>query len=168
MKKLTIALLVMLTFNLLPNVAYAARSEVTWTDYENYRDIHPSSEGRKSFRERTFKGFEKHFAKLAKNLPEGQVLKINVTDVDLAGDTHSGGINQLRVIKDIYYPRINFSYELINTDGSIIISDEIVLKDTSFMMGSNSKYRNKSLSYEKVMLDDWFTKTFKELVIEKK
>ena len=168
MKKLTIALLVMFTFSLLPNVAYAATSEVTWTDYENYRDIHPSSEGRKSFRERTFKIFEKHFAKLAKNLPEGQVLKINVTDVDLAGDTHSGGINQLRVIKDIYFPRINFSYELINTDGSIITSDEIVLKDMSFMMGSNSKYRNKSLSYEKVMLDDWFTKTFKELVIEKK
>lgn len=168
MKKLTIALLVMLTFNLLPNVVYAATSEVTWTDYENYRDIHSGSEGRKHFRERTFKSFDKHFAKLAENLPKGQVLKINVTDVDLAGDTHSGGINQLRVIKDIYFPRINFSYELINTDGSIIASGEIVLKDMNFMMGSNSKYRNKSLSYEKVMLDDWFTKTFKELVVEKK
>ena len=168
MKKLTIALLAMLTFNLLPNVLYAATSEVTWTDYENYRDIHPGSEGRKHFRERMFESFDKHFAKLAKVLPEGHVLKINVTDLDLAGDTHSGGINQLRVIKDIYFPRINFSYELVNTDGSIITSGEIVLKDMNFMMGSNSKYRNQSLSYEKVMLDDWFAKSFKELVVETK
>lgn len=168
MKKLTITLLAMFTFVLLPNVVYAATSEVTWTDHEKYRDIHPGSEGRKHFRERTFKSFEKHFAKLAENLPKGQILKINVTDVDLAGDTFSGGINQLRIIKDIYFPRMNFSYELANTDGSIITSGEIVLKDMNFMMGSNSKYRNKSLRYEKVMLDDWFTKTFKEFVVKKK
>ena len=168
MKKLTVTLLAMFTFVLLPNVVYAATSEVTWTDHEKYRDIHSGSEGRKHFRERTFKSFEKHFAKLAENLPKGQTLKINVTDVDLAGDTLSGGINQLRIIKDIYFPRMNFSYELADANGSIITSGEIVLKDMSFMMGSNSKYRNKSLSYEKVMLDDWFAKTFKEFVEEKK
>ena len=168
MKKLTITLLVMFTFVSLPNVAYAATSEVTWTDHEKYRDIHPGNESRKHFRERTFKDFEKHFAKLAENLPEGQVLKINVTDVDLAGDTHIGGINQLRIIKELYFPRMNFSYELANADGSIVTSGEIVLKDMNFMMGSSLKYRNKSLGYEKKMLDDWFADTFKEFVIEKK
>lgn len=167
MKKLTITLLAMFTVVLLPNVVYAATSEVTWTDHEKYRDIHSGNEGRKHFRERTFKSFEKHFAKLAEDLPKGQTLKVNVTDVDLAGDTRSGGINQLRIIKDIYFPRMNFSYELTDTDGSIITSGEIILKDMNFMMGSNSKYRNKSLSYEKAMLDDWFAKTFKELVVEK-
>jgi hypothetical protein len=161
MKKLMITLLALFTFVSLLPVAYAATSEVTWTDHEKYRDIYSGSDGRKSFRERTFKNLEKHFAKLAENLPEGQMLKINVTDVDLAGDARSGGINQLRVVKEIYYPRMNFSYELINTDGSIITSDEIVLKDMNFMMGSNLKYRNKSLGYEKKMLDDWFFDTFK-------
>ncbi|MDX2369123.1 MAG: DUF3016 domain-containing protein [Colwellia sp.] len=168
MKKLTITLLAMFTVISLLPVVYAATSEVTWTDHEKYRDIHPGSEGRKHFRERTFKNFEKHFAELAVNLPENQVLNINVTDVDLAGDTHSAGINQLRIIKDIYYPRMNFSYELVNADGSIITSGEIVLKDMNFMMGSNLKYRNKSLGYEKKLLDDWFSDTFKELVVEKK
>ncbi|WP_114325574.1 DUF3016 domain-containing protein [Candidatus Colwellia aromaticivorans] len=168
MKKLTITILVMFTFFSLPYVAYAATSEVTWTDHEKYRDIQPSSEGRKSFRERIFESFEKHFAKLAKNLPEGQVLKINVTDVDLAGDTHSGGINQFRIVKDIYFPRMNFSYELVNANGSIVTSDEVVIRDMSFMMGSNLKYRNESLGYEKKMLDEWFAETFKEFVVEKK
>lgn len=168
MKKLMTTLLALFTFVSFLPVAYAATSEVTWTAHEKYRDIYPGSEGRKKFRERTFKNFEEHFTKLAENLPEGQMLKINVTDVDLAGDTHSAGINQLRIVKEIYYPRMNFSYKLVNTDSNIVTSGEIILKDMNFMMGSNLKYRNKSLGYEKKMLDDWFFDTFKELLIEKK
>ena len=168
MKKSTTTLLAMFTFVSLSLVANAATSEVTWIGYEKYRDIQPGSEGRKHFRERTFKSLEKHFAKLAEKLPEGQVLTIKVTDVDLAGDTYIGGINQFRIIKDVYFPRINFSYKLVNVDSGIVTSGEIVLKDMSFMMGSNLKYRNQSLGYEKVMLDDWFTETFKAFVVEKK
>ena len=168
MKKITITLLAMFTFFSLPQTLFAATSEVTWTDYEKYRDIKSGGGGRKHFRERVFTDLEKHFTKLAENLAEGQVLKVDVTDVDLAGDIHSGGINQLRIIKDIHSPRINFSYRLVDADGSIIISDEIVLKDMNFMMNNSLKYRNKSLGYEKKMLDDWFADTFKSLVVEKK
>jgi hypothetical protein len=153
-------------FLLSPSV-YAANSEVTWTDYKSYRDIDPGNEGRKSFRERTFKDLEKHFAKLAETLPEGQVLKIDVTDVDLAGDTHAAGINRTRVVKQIYSPRMNFSYELLDADGKVIQSDEVVVKDMNFMSGSNLKYRSKSLGYEKKMLDDWFKDAFAGLIIEK-
>lgn len=167
MNKITITLLAMFTFFALPQAVYAATAEVTWTDHEKYQDIKSSNGGRKHFRERIFVDLEKHFAKLAANLPEGQVLKINVTDVDLAGDTHSGGVNQLRIVKDIYAPRMNFSYSLVDADGRIVTSDDIVLKDMNFMMGSNLKYRNKSLGYEKKMLDDWFDDTFKSFVVKK-
>lgn len=168
MKNLMITILVMFTFVSLSQFSYAATSEVTWVDYEKYRDIKSGNLNRMHFRETTFYNFEKHFSKLAENLPAGQVLKIKVTDVDLAGDTHIGGINQIRIIKNIYFPRMNFSYELVNADGSIVVkSDEVILKDMSFMMSSNLKYRNNSLSYEKKMLDDWFTETFQELVVEK-
>ena len=169
MKKLTITLLVMFTFVSLTKFTYAATSEVTWVDHEKYRDIQSGNESRKHFRERIFYDLEKHFSQLAEDLPEGQVLKIKVTNLDLAGDTHIGGINQLRFIKNMYFPRMNFSYELVNADGSIIVtSDEVALKDMTFMMSSNLKYRNKSLGYEKKMLDDWFAETFQELVVEKK
>lgn len=169
MKILTTTLLTLFTIVSLQNVAYAATSEVTWVDYEKYRDIYPNNnESRKYFRERTFKNFEKYFAKLAENLPEGQVLKIKVTDVDLAGDVlFSGGPHRLRVVKEIYFPRINFSYQLVNADGSEVIADEIVLKDMNFMIGSNLKYRNDSLGYEKKMLDKWFKETFKDHIVEK-
>ncbi len=146
---------------------YAAKSEVTWKDYKSYRDIDEGNEGRKQFRERTFKEFEKHFAKLAETLPEDQVLKIEVTDVDLAGDTHAAGINRVRIIKDLYIPRMDFSYQLIDNKNKVVLADEVKLKDMNFMTNISLKYRSKPLGYEKVMLDDWFEDTFKDLIIDK-
>jgi len=168
MKTLTTILLAACTIVSLQSVAYAATSEVTWTDYKKYRDIHPGNESRKHFRERTFKNLEKHFTKLAKNLPEGQILKIDVTDVDLAGDTHVGGINRMRVVKDIFFPRMNFSYQLVSASGSEVISGKVELKDMSFMSTGSLRYRHDSLGYEKKMLDDWFGDTFPDHIIEKK
>lgn len=167
MKIFTTALLTLFTIVTFQNIAVAATTEVTWTDYKKYRDINPGNHGRKQFRENIFYNFEKHFTKLAKNLPEGQVLKIDVTDVDLAGDTHVGGINRLRIVKDIYFPRMNFSYQLVNADGSEVTSAEVELKDMSFMMSGNLRYRHDSLGHEKKMLDDWFKDTFKEHLVEK-
>jgi len=167
MKMLTTTLLTLFTIVSMQSVAYAATSEVTWTDYEKYRDIKPGNGSRKHFRERTFKNFEKHFTKLAESLPEGQVLKIEVTDVDLAGDTLIGGIDRIRVIKELYFPRMNFSYQLVNVDGSEAVSGEVELKDMKFMTTSRLRYRNDSLGYEKRMLDDWFSKTFTDLIVKK-
>ncbi|PKI14086.1 DUF3016 domain-containing protein [Colwellia sp. 12G3] len=161
-----IVTLLISTLLLTPSV-FAASSEVTWTDYKSYRDINEGNEGRKQFRERTFKSIEKHFAKLAATLPADQILKIDVTDVDLAGDTLAGGINRTRIIKHMYSPRMNFSYQLLDANGTVMQSEDVVVKDMSFMSGSNLKYRNESLGYEKKMLDDWFEKTFKELIISK-
>lgn len=168
MKKMITLLFTLITLISAPSIALAATSEITWTDYKTYRDIQSGDESRKHFRERTFKNFEKHFTKLAEKLPEGQVLKIDVTDVDLAGDTHAGGINRLRIVKEIYFPRMNFSYQLVDADGRIIQSAEVELKDMNFMRTANLRYRKESLGYEKKMLDDWFNKGFKSLVVKEK
>lgn len=166
MNTLTTTLIALFTLVSLQSVAYSATSEVTWKDHKKYRDIREGNNNRKSFRERTFKSFEEHFSKLAEKLPEGQVLKIEVTDVDLAGDTLVGGIDRMRIVKDIYSPRMNFSYQLVNADGSVVVTDKIVLKDMNFMRSTRLKYRNDSLGYEKKMLDDWFSDVFKEHFVE--
>jgi len=49
----------------------------------------------------------------------------------------------------------------------VIKSDDVVVKDMNFMSGSSLKYRNKSLGYEKKMLDEWFNETFKEMIVTK-
>jgi len=151
---------------LTPNV-FAASSEVKWTDYEKYRDIKSGYGSEKVYRENVFDQFEKHFIKLAATLPENQILKVEVTDLDLAGDTHLAGVSQMRVINERYPPSITFSYQLIDAKGKVVVSDEVVLRNRSFMSSSNLKYRNQALGHEKKMLDDWFKNTFKELVVSK-
>lgn len=168
MKTITTILVAALTLISLQNDAFAATSEVTWSDYKKYRDIKAGDESRKHFRERTFKNFEKHFTKLASRLPEGQILKIDVTDVDLAGDTNAGGINRLRIVKEIYFPRMDFSYQLFSADGTVMKEDKVELKDMNFMNSSNLRYSNKTLGHEKKLLDDWFYADFKGLIIDKK
>jgi hypothetical protein len=165
MNKVISILSILVIIPLLMPSAFAGTTEVNWGDYKKFRDIDSGNENRKSFRERTFKEFESHFAKLAEKLPEKQVLKFDVTDVDLAGDTRIASVNQTRIVKDLYFPRLNFSYELIDEKGHTLKADTIVLKDMSFMSGSQLKYRNKLLGYEKKMLDKWFKDTFSNLIV---
>ncbi len=162
MKK-SIAYLIVTAVALVPltNVQ-AADVEVKWTNSDKYSDIDAGEEHRKHFKERTFKSFEKHFAKLAKSLPENQKLVFDITNIDLAGDVHHGGMNRIRVVKDIFFPRIEFTYQLLNADNTVVKSEKVALKDMSFLMHSGLKYRNQSLGYEKEMLDDWFKDTFTE------
>lgn len=145
----------------------AAQVEVKWSNPDKYSDIFPGEGHRKHFKERTFKSFEKHFAKLANSLPENQKLVLDITNVDLAGDVHfGGGIKRIRVVKDIFFPRLEFSYQLLAADKSVITTQEVSLKDMSFLMHGRSRYSSRSLSYEKEMLDRWFKKTFAEQIVK--
>jgi len=160
MKKVPMILSLILSILLLVPATKAATSEIKWTNPDDYRDIYPGEEHRKHFRERTFKALEKHFSILAKQLPQGQMLKVEVTDIDLAGDVHHGGIRQIRLVKEIYFPKMKFSYQVVDVKNNELSAGQVDLKDMSFMMGSNLKYRNDSLGYEKKMLDNWFKKAF--------
>lgn len=166
-KSISILTVIMTSLLFIPNVM-AANSEITWTDYKSYRDIKESNEGRKNFREKVFNNFEKHFAQLAAKLPENQTLKIEVTDVDLAGDTRVIGIDRLRIVREIDFPRMNFSYQLLDENNNLIKSEDVVLKDMNFLSGSNARYRYYLLEYEQIMLDEWFQDTFSELMVESK
>lgn len=159
MKKLNIVISASLSVLLAVPMALAGTSEVTWQNPEKYRDIYAGQEHRAKFKKRVFNEFEQHFAKLAEQLPKEQTLRVTVTDVDLAGDVHET-MDRIRVVKDLYIPRMTFSYQLVDTSGQTIREGEEHLKDMSFMMRSGLRYNNSFLHYEKVMLDDWFEKTF--------
>ena len=144
----------------------AAQVEVKWTNPDKYTDVDAGEEHRQHFKDRTFKAFEKHFAKLAESLPENQKLIFDITNVDLAGDVNFGGIKRIRIVKDLFFPRIEFSYQLLNADNSVIKSEKVSLKDMGFMMHSGLRYRNQTLGYEKEMLDDWFKKNFENDMVK--
>ena len=147
----------------------AAEVKITWEEPESYSDVSPTNESRKRFRERTLQELEEHIVDLASDLPESQVLSMTVTNVDLAGQVWpsqfvgfgNGAGSDVRIIKRVDIPRMTFSYSLANADGQVILSGEDVkLKDMDFMESNIRRNRTESLSYEKAMLNDWFSDTF--------
>lgn len=138
----------------------AATVEVKWVEPDKYADIHEGEDFKASYRERLFYNLDKHFAKLAEKLPKDQLLKIEVLNVDLAGDINWGGINLIRLIEDRYPPRMTLRYTLLASGKQVVKSAEVKLKDYSFMTRGALRYKHDTWGYEKQMLDDWFKKTF--------
>lgn len=139
----------------------AATVEVKWTDPDKYADIHHGEDFKESFREQLFYNLDKHFAKMAEDLPELQHLKVEVLNLDLAGDVHWGSIDLIRLIKDRYPPRMTLRYTLLDKNKAVIKSGEDKLVDFGFMTRGSLRYKRSYLGYEKQMLDRWFDDTFK-------
>jgi len=158
MNKLNVVLITLLSLVFTSNVT-AATSEVKWNNPDDYRDIHAGEGHRSKFKVNVFATLDKHIAKLVEKLPDNQKLMIQVSDLDLAGDVNAGGIRRIRIVKELFFPRIKFSYQLVDENNNEISTGEVNLKDMNFMMSSSLRYRNDFLGYEKQMLDDWFYKT---------
>jgi hypothetical protein len=124
------------------------RVHITWQSYDKYRDIKPSNQSRSKFRRNVFKQFDKHFEKLAKSLPEDYLLKLTVTNIDLAGmvfpnngpiPIRGGFINMgqtgmdIRVMEQVHVPRMDFEFELLDNNGQVVLSDSVKLKDMAFI-----------------------------------
>lgn len=141
---------------------HAGLSEVKWTEPDSYVDIRPGNESRKSYQQHVFKNIEKHIAKMAEKLPEGQTLKMDFKDVDLAGDVRFGTMDRIRVVKEMYSPRLEFSYQVVGKDGSVLAEGEENIRDMNFLYGQSLKYKNDSFGYEKKLLDEWFEDAFED------
>ncbi|MEI8667100.1 DUF3016 domain-containing protein [Pseudoalteromonas sp. B131b] len=140
----------------LPVFAHAGESIVKWHDFNDYRDVRALNQARGSYHKHIASSFEKHMAKLAEQLPKGYKLNVEFTDLDLAGDVRYGGMDEIRVVKPIYFPRIKLNYSLTDKDGNVLNKgSDVELKDMGFMdkikMG-----REESFYYEKRLLTQWF------------
>ncbi|MFC3094341.1 DUF3016 domain-containing protein [Alteromonas sediminis] len=144
---------------------------ITWQSPQDYSDIRPSLQSRRSFRKQVFRELDEAFEKLAETLPEGQTLHVTVTDIDLAGQVWpasfvgigSGG-EDVRVVKRIHIPRMTFSYVLKDASGNDIKADDVKIKDMGFLDGLSVRFSERPFAYEKRMLKDWFGDTFSEQV----
>ncbi|WP_342119446.1 DUF3016 domain-containing protein [Pseudoduganella sp. OTU4001] len=102
--------------------------------------------------------FREHLSKLAGKLPDGQVLKVDFLDIDLAGEEFPRvAIRDVRVMKgQADWPRLHFRYS-IEQDGRVISSGERKLANMAYLMTRN-RYERDMYGHEKQMLDDWFNK----------
>jgi hypothetical protein len=106
-----------------------------------------------------------HFKALGKALPQGQDLRIEVTDFDPAGrlipNARAG--RDLRVLTGrADWPRMELRYA-VEQNGQVIKSGEAKLADMNYQQSSISISDSEPLRYEKRMIDEWFDKTIAPL-----
>jgi hypothetical protein len=135
----------------------AAATTVTYVEPDKFSDVPfvPWD------REETLKDLTEHFTKLGNSLPPGQDLRIEVTDVDLAGRL----IPSVRMGRDLRilrgqadWPRIELRYA-VEQNGQVLKSGEARLTDMNYLDHTTRYFDSEPLRYEKQMIDDWFEKT---------
>lgn len=157
MKKLS----VILAGFVIATVSLAAEVEVTFENPENYRDIDYNYNGNSRGQKIYLLQFEKHITKMGQRyLKDGQFLSMTITDIDLAGEHEpwrGPNLDDVRIVKSIYPPRISFSYELTDSSGTVIASGEENLIDLNFEFRVRINSHD-DLYYDKEMITDWFRK----------
>ena len=125
-------------------------------------------EGFADVRDRTYSGeqnlkaLEQVFTAVAQPyVADGQTLKIEVLDVDLAGEVQPGGrAYDVRVLRGrADWPRITFRWS-VEGAGAAPRSGEAVVQDMAYLQRIPMAMSETALIYERRMLDEWFKQQF--------
>lgn len=138
--------------------ATAGQAVVTFMHPETYTDF----PGMDADRQELQKKFADHFIKQAAKLPASQELKIEILDIDLAGEVRPGFRfpRDIRVLKGrVDWPKMTLRYTLTD-NGQVVKSGEEKLSDMAYMQRTGRYYQDDPLRFEKKMVDDWLRERF--------
>jgi len=96
-------------------------------------------------------------------LPPGEQLEVTIDDIKLAGDFepwHGPDAEDIRFMKDIYPPRIDLHYRLLDANGQTLREGSTKLRDLSYLQRVVPN-NTDPLRYDKRLLDDWLRKEFR-------
>ncbi|MCW5620611.1 MAG: DUF3016 domain-containing protein [Burkholderiales bacterium] len=144
--------------------ASAPAVRVEYLHPEKFQDIGEGRYGSDRQRTAHLEMLRKHIQQRAgRLLPEGQSLAVTITDVDMAGSFEPWRrYYDVRIVRDIYPPRIDLHFQLIDATGDVVKEGERKLRDMTFMTSSAMyRYSNDVLRYEKALLDDWLERDFR-------
>lgn len=99
--------------------------------------------------------------KASARLAPGQKLSVTFTDVDLAGEFQPGArFDRVRLIKTIYFPRLEFTFTLADASGQTLKQGTRTLSDMDFMSNAGRIGSDQPYYYDKVLLEEWLKKEF--------
>lgn len=128
------------------------RAEVNFVQPEKYADAGFGS----LERQRNLKLVADQFERLARRLPDGQVLKVEVTDLDLAGEVDTLSLHRIRVMGQLPdAPRLSMRFELLQ-DGRVLAAGQEDVVDGTYALGATHLLGTGPLPYEARMLERWF------------
>ena len=142
------------------NPAAIADITVNFQDSDKFTDVRERANGATS--QYYLDELAKHLKEIAaRRLTAGQKLTVTFTDIDLAGDIIPGQRDDIRVIKEIYIPRMVFHFQLVDSAGVVIKEGDRRLSDLNYMQNVIPTIgQNEPLRYDKPLLDDWVRKEF--------
>ena len=133
--------------------------QVQWTDPAQFSELRYSRNRWDAQRGDWVEDLAEYLRKQAsKQLPEGQKLEVTITDIKRAGDYepwHGPRLDDVRIMRDIYPPRISLQFTLTDANGQVIDQGERKLSDTGYLLNSSLPSNTDPLRYEKRMLNDW-------------
>lgn len=140
----------------------APRITVDFIDPAQYTDAYPS--GRRSGTARELQHTldtlrEAIVAAGTKTLADGDELKMEVLDVNLAGeyDPPMGGPrHEVRVLRDIDWPSLKIRYTLQRAGKTS--QGETTISDMSYLMNASQCRGSETFCYERRMVERWFRK----------
>jgi Protein of unknown function (DUF3016) len=133
----------------------AGKAEVSWVEPQNFRDAGFGSWER----ERTLKALGEYIERLGRRLPDGQVLKLEVTDLDLAGEVWPRATREVRVLRGgADWPHLSMRYSLTGEGGKVLKAGQADLADMAYQFGGRFASNSEGdFAYEKRMLERWFS-----------
>lgn len=145
------------------NGATAADVTVDFRDPDKFRDVRESLGGSTDEHAlTTLRTFLQE--KAPAYLQAGQKLRVTFTDIDLAGDfpgTGGGRYDRVRVIRGIYIPRQEFSFEVTDAAGQVVKHGTRTLTDLNFQAAGLRIGSDQPFFYDKLLLEDWLRKEFR-------
>ena len=156
----------------LPRVdaADAARSlpdagpvRVHWRDPAGFTEIRASRNRIEAARGDWVEELAQHLrARAQRRLARGERLDVELIDIDRAGDFEPWqalGMQDTRVLRDIYPPRITLHFTRTDAAGTVLAQGERRLVDPMFLSGPGHS-TNDPLRYEKRLIDQWLSREF--------
>ena len=142
----------------------AGTVSVTYDEPSGFSDAREGAHESDKARRAWLDALSEHLSeRAAAALPAGQRLEVHITDVKRAGGFEPWRGPQaahLRVVRDIYPPRIDLRFKRLAADGkNVLQTGSRQLRDPGFLMRP-PRYANDALRFEKVLVDDWVAQEF--------
>lgn len=132
---------------------------VSWTTPADFTEIRHSRNRFDAVRGDWVRDLARHIADRAgRALRPGERLEVRITDIDRAGDYEPGrgAGDHVRVVRDIYPPRIDLTYSLRDASGQVVASGERSLRDLGFLQRQPGTVGSADpLRHEKQLVDRW-------------
>ncbi len=131
-----------------------AQAEVSFKDPDKFSDLGETHWDRQN----AMKQLEEHIKRQADRELAGKQLKIEFTDIDLAGELEPRvAANRIRVLRTVTIPRLEFTYTL-SENGKVLEQGKAAINDMNYQNSTNRYFDSEPFRYEKKLLDDWMAK----------